>query len=259
MPLPSPSVEELVAVLRRSSLPTVLVEGKDDMRIFRWIEDRLGSQTANILPTGGRETLLCVYKKRGDFAGLPVAFVADRDMWLFSGIPSHYEEIIWTEGYSIENDLYAGAELENLLDSEEAREHRQLLEIIVEWFAFEVERHLAGEDFEVAHHCNRIVPPGRKEMDEAFRNSRGFRPPDTEIHQQIRKEYHLQLRGKQLFQVLVRFLSASDRSIKHSSAGLCEIAFKICPSHPLMNRLMLEIERTIAEQDSASDQPDLSP
>ena len=129
MPVPSPTVEELVAALRRSALPTVLVEGQEDIRIYRWLEARLGNRAANVLPTGGRENLLSIYAKRHEFADLPVAFVADKDMWLFSGVPSDYEEVIWTEGYSIENDLYTDAErenlLENLLDTEEAQEHQQ--------------------------------------------------------------------------------------------------------------------------------------
>ena len=83
---------------------------------------------------------------------MPVAFVADKDMWLFSGIPSNYDGVIWTDGYSIENDLYAGTELENLLDAEEALEHQQTLNAIVEWFAFEVEECLAGKPFEVKIH-----------------------------------------------------------------------------------------------------------
>ena len=114
------------------------------MRIYRWVEARLGNRAANVLPTGGRENLLSIYAKRQEFSNLPVAFVADKDMWLFSGIPSTYDEVIWTEGYSIENDLYTDAELENLLEAEEAQEHQQMLEAIVEWFAFEVEEHLAG-------------------------------------------------------------------------------------------------------------------
>ena len=89
---------------------------------------------------------------------MPVAFVADRDMWLFSGIPSNYDGVIWTDGYSIENDLYAGTELENLLDAEEALEHQQLLDAIVEWFAFEVEEYLEGRPFEVKNHCNEDCP-----------------------------------------------------------------------------------------------------
>lgn len=255
MPLPPPTAKELVAALCRSDLPTVLVEGQEDMRIYRWVEERLGSRTANVLPTGGRENLLCVYEKRHEFADLPVAFVADRDMWLFSGIPSDYDGVIWTEGYSIENDLYASAELEKLLDSEEVQEHQQLLGAIVEWFAFEVEECLAGRPYEVKNHSNQVVPLGQTQMDEDFRKTRGFHPPGEEIHRQIREAYQLQLRGKQLFQMLVRFLSASDRPIKHRTAGLHEIAFKMTPSHPLMSRLIQEIARTIADQKSALQHP----
>ena len=116
MPTPYLTVEELVATLRNSDLPTVIVEGQDDMRIYRWVEERLGSRTANVLPTGGRPNLLSVYERRREFLDLPVAFVADQDMWLFSGIPTEYGGVIWTEGYSIENDLYADADLEKLLE-----------------------------------------------------------------------------------------------------------------------------------------------
>ena len=251
MPLPSPTVGELVAALRRSELPTVLVEGQDDMRIYRWVEGRLGSRRANVHPAGGRDKLISVYERRQEFSNVPVAFVADRDMWLFSGIPSDYDGIIWTEGYSIENDLYAGAKLENLLDTNEAQEYHQLLDAIVEWFAFEVEEYLAGRDYKVSHHCNEVVPLGQTQMDETFRKSRGFRSPDEEIHRQINEAYQLQLRGKQLFEMLVRFLSAPDRESKYSYDNLSEIAFKMSPSHPLMARLIEEIERTLTEQKSA--------
>ena len=221
------------------------------MRIYRWVEERIGSQKANVQPTGGRENLLSIYAKRHEFADLPVAFVADRDMWLFSEIPSDYRELIWTEGYSIENDLYAGADLETLLEAEEAQEHQQVLDTIVEWFAFEVEECLAGKPFEVKIHCNRVVPLGQTQMDVNFRKSRGFRPPAEEIHRQIREAYQLQLRGKQLFQMLVRFLSASDRNSKYSYDNLSEMAFKMTPSHALMNRLIQEIDQTITDQNSA--------
>ncbi len=241
------TVDDWVTTLRHSHLPTVIVEGRDDMQIYQWTERRVGIQKANVLPVGGKETLLAVYRRRNEFGHLPVAFVADKDLWLFSGIPPDYPDIIWTEGYSIENDLYAGASLENLLNADEVEEHQQVLEAIIEWFAFEVEEHLARRPAHVATGCNRVVPPGKTEMDQGFRNSRGFRSPNEEIHQQIKDEYQLQLRGKTLFQVLVRFLSAPDRDAKHSTSGLYEIAVKMTSPHPLIDRLIGEIERTIAE------------
>ena len=251
MPVPNPTVDELVATLRRSQIPTVIVEGKDDMRIYRWIEERIGTRKANVYPAGNKNKLLCVYERRNEYAHLPVAFVADRDMWLFSRIPPCYHGIIWTQGYSIENDLYAGAELENLLNTKEAEKHQQVLDSIIEWFAFEVEEHLADRPPKVGYHCNQIVPPGQTNMSEEFRNSRGFRPPNEKLHQQIKKMYQLQLRGKLLFEILVRFLSASNRPIKHSIFALHEIAVKMTPSHELMSRLIREIKQRIAGIHSA--------
>ena len=253
MSTPDPTtVEEMVSYLCHSNLPTVIVEGKDDMRLYQWLEERLGSRAANVQPTGGRDKLLSIYERRQEFSNLPVAFVADRDMWLFSGIPPDYDVVIWTEGYSIENDLYAGADLENLLDTEETKEHHQLLEAIVEWFAFEVEEYLAGRPYEVKNHCDQIVPRGQTTMDAEFRKSRGFRAPGEESFRKIREAYQLQLRGKQLFQMLVRFLSSRERESKYSYDNLSEIAFKMTPAHPLMNRLIQEIEQTITDQQSAS-------
>ena len=247
MPAPHPTVDELVATLRRSQLPTVIVEGKDDVQIYRWVEARVGSQNANVLPAGGRNNLLSVYQRRDEYTHLPIAFVADQDLWLFSGIPQDYHGIIWTQGYSIENDLYAGADLENLLEADEIEEHQQVLDSIIEWFAFEIEEHLEGREAQVDKHCNEIVPIGETEMDQGFRQSRGFLPPDQALHQQIQAAYQLQLRGKLLFQMLSRFLNAPNRRPKYPILALHEIAFKMTPSHRLMSRLIDEIKRTIAE------------
>ena len=254
MPRLNPTVDELVSTLRRSRLPTIVVEGKEDMQIFRWMEDLLEVHEVDILGVGGRPNLLAVYDRRSEFFHLPVAFIADRDKELFTQLPVGYEDIIWTKGYSIENDLYAGAEpgLESLMDPHEAAEHAQVLDIIVAWFAFEVEEFLAGKTPKFEHHCDEVVLRGQTEVDDGFRQRRGFRPPNSELQQQIKEAYRFQLRGKQLFQMLVRFLSAANRPAKYSYHGLYEIAFKMTSYHPLMNRLIQEIEQKIAPQTSAS-------
>ena len=53
--------DEIVELLKRSSLTSVIVEGKDDMTIYRWIEEKIGISKANFLPCGGRNTLLKVF------------------------------------------------------------------------------------------------------------------------------------------------------------------------------------------------------
>ena len=252
MPRPVLTVDEWVAALSHLKYPMLLVEGDDDMRIFRWLVERVGNQKVGVEPVGGRKTLLSVYARRDEYADLPVAFLADRDLWLFSGIPPEYPDIIWTQGYSIENDLYAGANLELLLDAHEVEVHRRLLDAIIKWFAFEVEEYLEGRDAHVDIHINRVVPPGRTEMDRDFCTCRGFRLPNEKLLQDIKDEYQLKLRGKSLFEVLVRLLNAPGRDAKHNTVPLHEIATKMTPSHELMNRLIREIERTIAEHSPAN-------
>ena len=252
MPRPNMTVDEWVATLSHLDFPTLLVEGDDDMRIYRWLEEGASNQKVDVQSVGGRKTLLSVYERRDEFADLPVAFLADRDLWLFSGIPPNYPDIIWTHGYSIENDLYGGADLEKLLDAHEVDQHRQLLDTIIKWFAFEVDEHLKGRDAHVNIHIDRVVPPGRTELDRDFCTCRGFRLPNEELYQEIKDEYQFKLRGKSLFEVLVRFLNAPGRRSKHNTIPLHEIALKMTPVHGLMNRLLREIERTIAEHTPAN-------
>ena len=246
------TVDDLIYALRRSQTPNIVVEGEDDVIIYRELVRRVEIAHLDFHAAGGKEKLLKIYERRREFAHVPVAFIADQDMWLFSEIPNRYKGIIWTKGYSIENDLYAGAELERLMDASERLEHRKVLDAIVEWFAFEVEEFLAGRDPKVDIHCNQIVPQKQTQIDDEFRKSRGLRKPNPELHRQIREAYQLQLRGKLLFQLLVRFLSESNRATKHSRRGLHEIALKMPDVHPLMDRLMQEVERTIAAQRGVS-------
>ena len=148
----------------------------------------------------------------------------------------------------IENDLYTGAELEDLLDAHEVDEHQQVLYAIIEWFAFEVEEFLAGRVAEVDRSCDEIVPPGETKMDEGFSTRRGFRAPDSELIQQIKDAYRLKLRGKFLFEMLVRFLNARGRGTKYNAYALHEIAAKRSGPHLLIERLIVEIEKRLRDR-----------
>ena len=242
MPSRQLTVDIIVDTLKRSSLPTILVEGDDDMMIYRWMAERIGIYNADPLPCGGRTALLEVYKRRAEFSRLQTAFVADQDMWLFTAIPPEYSDIVWTEGYSIENDLYAGANLEVLLDSDEASKHAQVLKCLIEWFAFEAEEYRRGNEAQVDVHPNRIVPRDKTSISKQFANARGYRQPNRTTIAEIEEQYKLKLRGKMLFQLLIRYLSASNRPIKHSTYALYEIAFKTPDPHVYMERLFKKIE-----------------
>jgi len=255
MPTPLLTVDELVATVKRSHLPTVLVEGGDDVEIYRWIEAKLGVHKANFLPCGGRDALLQVYNRRQEFSHVATAFVADRDMWLFTGIPPQFNGIIWTSGYSVENDLCAGARLEGLLDEAEAKEHAQVLQSIIEWFAFEVEEYRSVGECQASRHSQEVVVPGTTHLCAQFLARRGFRNPRRSTVRHVRSNYKLKIRGKTLFELLTRYLSASKRRTKHSVRSLCEVAFKGQPSHKYMDRFLTEIEQALNASSSTQATP----
>ena len=262
MPTPNPmTVDQLVNSLIRSQTPKIVVEGGDDMKIYRKL---LTSSEASFvwLPAGGREKLLQIYERRSEFAHVPVAFIADQDMWLFSGIPEKYADIIWTQGYSIENDLYVSGNLETLLETHQTETHRQVLEAVCTWFAYEVEAFLDERSSYVAASLDEMIPRGKTELDEEFCNRRDFVQPPEERYQQIRRAYQLQVRGKLLFQILVRFLNAADRDFRVQTThhGLFAIALDRPVSRQLFDRLIQAVQekldeqtRQLAAQQSASD------
>lgn len=251
MPTPNPmTVEHLVGVLCRSHTPKIVVEGKTDIVIYRRLLGLVGIQQTILHAADNRDKLLQVYERRKEFAHVPVAFIADRDMWLFSGIPEGYADIIWTQGYSIENDLYVSAELESFLETHQYETHQQVLNAVCRWFAFEVEAFLKGDTAYVAEGFDEIVPRGKTELDDAFLKRRGFLPPQEERYQQIREAHGLQLRGKLLFQILLRFLNAVDRELRLQTThhGLFAIALDRPVSSQLFDRLIQEVERKLSDQ-----------
>ena len=200
-------VNELGALLRHSQVPTLVVEGDSDVRIYsRWVEQRLlGTYKVNVLNAKGRNNLLKLYEQRNEFVHAPVIFIADQGMWLFSGIPKAYSDVICTQGYSIENDVYAVSGVENLLDPTRTSEHWLVREAIIRWFAFEVEEYLAGILPKVNIRLDTLVPEGNTKINKEFLYRRRFRWPRTQITEEISDEYRFNLPGKLLFEMVARF------------------------------------------------------
>ena len=74
MPTQNPmTVDHLVGVLRRSRIPGVIVEGDDDVIIYRELTKRIGILDIALYSSGGRNKLLQIYKRRSEFDHVPVA------------------------------------------------------------------------------------------------------------------------------------------------------------------------------------------
>lgn len=155
------TLDELIQTVKRSDLPTVITEGLEDYRIFRWMEERLKNLSISLLPAGGRDMVLKLFENRKKFERNDVFFIADRDLWIFTGVPEAYchRKLSFTDGYSIENDLYRDGNLEILLHEKEKVLFENELISIVEWYLFAVRRILDGHDATLSEHPNQVLGP----------------------------------------------------------------------------------------------------
>lgn len=225
MPLPRLSIDELINTIKRSNIPTILVEGESDASIYRWIENKLGTFNGNILVCGGKKVILELYKRRNEFIGSKVIFLADKDMWLFTSVPTEYDEIIWTNGYSIENDLFTGDySIELLFDEEERMNFNQMLAAITKWFAFEVEKFKRGGTPQF-YHPQRILD-ANLELNEDFLRHIKYIEPNIDIVEDIRKNYTIKLRGKTLLELYAFILGAPKRKSKYEKNNIIELCLK---------------------------------
>ena len=242
--------DSLVNILKGSRLPTIVVVGADNANIIGNLVKYLDVGRVNVESTGERDTLLSVYERRDELAHLPVVFVADQEMKLFTGIPKRYTDIIWTQGYSLKNDLYVDTDLEVLLEPHEVWRHQQVLNSTIEWFAFEVEEFLRGKPVKMDFQLSEIVRQGELKLDKGFCERRGFSQPSPKLVQQIRDRYQFLLPGDFLFQVLARFLNIRGRDFNFNiaSRSLYDIAVEMhdsqrkSPLYTLMRKIEDQLE-----------------
>lgn len=228
---PPLNADEIFETLRRSSLPTVLVEGSSDALVYRHLEKQLHIGRVSILPCGGRTNLLEIFRRRRDIPLLPLAFIADQDMWLFGRMPAGYEEIIWTTGYSLENDVLAAGVAEELLDPGEMIRFRQSLDVLIPWFAFEVEEFRAGRAAHVDVHPDNVLPPDAMAIREAHYAGRGSGRGSDNMIKFIHDDYALRLRGRLLADLLGRFTNAPGRPARYNRASLLDAVDCVQTNH----------------------------
>lgn len=220
-----PTVDELFETLKRSSIPTVLVEGKDDIIFYRAVEQELADYGVDMLPAGNKYSVMEIRRRLQETpVSAAVVFVVDNDLWVHTPPPPgvHDDGLVCSGGYSVENDLYSDGELENLLSPNELAIFKSELAQFLKWYALAVSRHLRGETEnsfrthpgklldDPAHFNEQLLLQEREEYPEAFLT-------------EISGKYHLILRGKSLFALLLRRLSDRNRKIKFSGKQLMAI------------------------------------
>lgn len=225
MPTVQITANEVVETLKRSILPSVITEGLDDYVVFRRLEHQFASLGVSLIPVGGRDEVISVFRRRSEFSQIRSAFVVDRDMWLFSGVPAEfqYPEFTVTDGYSIENDLYRDGALYNLMDHREQASFDRDVAEVVRWFGYEVEIHQAGSQPHTDMHVDRIIDRDGQLLPDLV-TARNYVELSGNCIPVVAADYAKILRGKTLMSLLLRYLSYKGRRAKHNDKSLMEIA-----------------------------------
>lgn len=220
---PEPSVDEIVAMLMHSNLPTVVIEGKNDLIALRPLEHKFNNINLSLLPVGGRDRVLQIFSCMNNHSGKQnrICFVADQDIWAIYGIPDKYVDssLIFTDGYSMENDLYRDGQLEKLMSPTELSKFRSELNIFLGWFCITLARNESGESFAIDTHPNVILD----KLNGAANTDDGEVFPQP-LFDKINADYRKMLRGKSLLALLMRQLSYKGRLTKHNDKALMEVA-----------------------------------
>ncbi|MGB1204286.1 MAG: DUF4435 domain-containing protein [Chitinophagales bacterium] len=225
---------------------TILVEGPDDVKIYRLLEKSLGNNIS-VFPCGGRNTLLEIFERRAEFKNPNVIFIADSDMYVFSEIPAKYisDDLQFTKGYSIENDLYMDGQ--KMLDSAvlnhtELEKKQAILTSLIKWFAFQVEYHNNTGAFsckvkEVNLNSTKYMLKNKTNFVATFLTNQNYKAASTAILEDLKANYAIKLRGKFLFQIYQKiFLEQIDKDrVKYSEMQLFSLCFNTATSEKQKN------------------------
>lgn len=235
------TIDEIYHTLKNSSLPTVLVEGRNDIICYRAIEEELEQFGVDILPAGNKYSVL---KLRSMLLEEPVScrvlFIVDKDLWVHATPTEDYKGVITTEGYSIENDLFSDGELDGLLTASERPVFMRELHCFIEWYAFAVNRALNDRGGQFRTHPNKVLDGPRN--DQVFEGFEDEEYPFA-LKDELLDSYKVKLRGKSLFALLLRRLCADGRAVKFSEKQL--MAIGAARKGPNLKRIQLQLHQQL--------------
>jgi hypothetical protein len=228
-------------------MPTLIVEGVDDMYIYRNILNIIGPTKIIAQGCGGRSILLDVYKRKNEFMNTKVIFIADKDVWVYSNTPEQYIDIIWTEGYSIENDLFSGAKetIYKLFNEDERKRYEILKSSLLPWYVSQVEKYFKGESFKLNHKIWEIIERDSLDVKEHILSESFNEAVDLDLKEKIVKNYNMLLRGKLIFDMLVLFLSDSNRKPKYSREHIFDLCIKMPNDKKYIDRYINRINEIL--------------
>jgi|SRR5471032_1272118 len=240
-----PTVTEVIALLSKTSLPTIIIEGKDDVIVYRRMEEEFSDFGVSVLPVGGRANVLKIFDSLSEISSRDkLIFIADLDLWVISNVPQNYvsENLIFTDGYSIENDVFRDLDIKNVMTDAEKKIFLHEVDKFSYWYSLAVKRNIEG-----TFKADLSLFPARI-LDKSEEYSSQTKLYDQEIYPQeilsiIEKDHFKFIRGKSLMHLAHRQLGRTGRDQQIPMGAFMGIA----PSRrgPLLSKIFNRVHSLI--------------
>lgn len=205
----------------------VVVEGVDDIVIYRNLITLYRAKGIKVIAAGGRDKVLDVFDALNNTSNIDKAiFIVDQDSWIFSGIPNKYlhPRIICTSGYSIENDVFVDKQLETLMQGTNVYSlFQNELAIYLRWFALAITRfctnnNVCGEILDV-HPTTFFENQISIDKYHALKSGEVF---PQQAYNDLLIHYGLKFRGKCLLPLAIRALGTRSGEARYNSKTIME-------------------------------------
>lgn len=232
-----PTTDEVVALLSKSSLPTVVIEGNDDVVVYRKMEEIFFESGLSVLPVGGRKNVLKIFDQLSEISTRKnLAFIADRDLWVVSSVPEEYvsKQIIFTEGYSIGNDVLRDCNVKEVMSRFEREKFSVEVDKYAYWYSLMVRRALDGRpDADLKFFPGRVLDSEEEFQLRTTLDAGEIYP--QEIYELVKSDGMRYVRGKSLVQIVARQLLHHSRDPKVNPAVFMGVA--AARPGPLLSRI----------------------
>lgn len=202
-----------------------------------------------MISCGGRTALFDVYAQREFIADKPCVFLADRDMYVFDGIPQQYDEIIFTTGYSIENDILYDSKVEDAFSDRDLVKFDHMKKELSKWWAIELciytrQPELANIDQKICTIFQNIDDSApnidmKNYTDKVLSSLKDIGP----LCKTIYNDFELKMRGHNLHQLYQYFLvKGENQELKGTSRCLLHTCIHF-RKPPLFQKLIDKIQK----------------
>jgi hypothetical protein len=212
--------DEIISSIKKTTIPTLCVEGVQDKHALRLFEKMIGIN-GSILPCKGRNNLFEVWKRRAEFGDKKVAFLADKDLYVFGKIPSEYNGIIFTYGYSLENDILLTKRWMKFLSPEDCLIFKVALGISLNYYWHECKKAFESGDSPVWMSSFRLYQDNISGIYKARSGSECCK-----LYKKISSNPFKYLRGKNLLECVHLSLSHNNRSAKYNAAHIIDMSVR---------------------------------